>query len=404
MVTVHPIRGIRLRPEIASLVFSNRKQSKYHCRVTSTFALVVQRSDIEIANAAFFEMLKQSWFCAEDTASLYVYRQSKNKKSYIGLIGAVSVEDYLHGRIKKHELTNIQKEDDLTSFVEQSVYSHEPVCLAYYARSEIDEIIEEVIRSAPDVELNTGEDVHHALWAIKSPTANELAKLFENMPSLFIADGHHRIAAASRHFRIRNQSEKHNTFNSQILSLLLPHHQLSILSYNRLVKKIWTKSDDDFLGEIRRFFYIKTIPENIVCDQSSIQMYFASCWYELRSKNVSKISSEAPSSVRANVSLQTNVFQTILGIQDCRSDARLHYINGTHGFEELKSLVDKKIFQFAFILPALLVEDFFHIVESGEILPPKSTWFEPKPLTGLIFHSPYVSRPREEFETAEQKN
>ncbi len=353
-------------------------------------------SDIVYATAKknFQNFIKKGNFIIEDKDCLYVYKQEMSGKTQIGLFACASVDEYEQDLIKKHELTRKDKEDDRARHVYETNCNAGPVFLTYRAKKEIDAVIERIISGAPLYDFtaaDSGLSVRHTFYKVDdTSTVNELLELFKSVPCLYVADGHHRAASG---FRVRaqrraqnpnhNGSEEYNFF----LTALFPHNQLNIMPYNRTVKDLNGLSETELLSKIRDKFEISELQTRAYkpAKTKNIGMYLKGKWYNLSPKQGSFDSGSPIKSLDVSI-LQENLLNPLLNIQDPRTDKRINFVGGIRGSEELEKLVDSSEYQIAFSMYPTSVEELMNIADAGAIMPPKSTWFEPKLRSGLVVH------------------
>ncbi|MGA2280127.1 MAG: DUF1015 family protein [Verrucomicrobiota bacterium] len=305
----------------------------------------------------------------------YLYRQIMGKHSQVGLVAAASCEEYLHGAIKKHELTRPDKEDDRTRHIEALNAQTGPVFLTYRANAELDKFIAKKIAfKKSDMDFTARDGVRHTAWAI---TDEEKIKFIETqfsaIPVLYIADGHHRCAAAARIFRSR-QGAGHS---GQFLAVIFPHNQLQILPYNRVVKDLNNWTPEQLLEIIGAVFPIEPNGKPQPSCKHEISLYLAGKWHTLGLRI--KLSAPRNSVDSLDVSLlQEHILSSAFGIDDPRTSKRLNFVGGIRGPAELEKLVDSGEYACAFSMFPTGIEDLMAVADAGGIMPPKSTWFEPK--------------------------
>jgi len=335
-------------------------------------------------------MLSEGVLARDPDACYYVYRLTMGSHVQTGLVAAASVEAYNADRIKKHEFTRPVKEDDRVRQIDALNAQTGPVFLAYPSRAEIDAILQRVSASAPDVDVTAADGVRHELWVVSdAATRDALTDGFEALPALYVADGHHRSAAAARVAAQRQAADSGHTGEESynyFLSVIFPHDQMQILDYNRVVRDLNGLQPEAFLERIRAAFSIEPSSAPVRPGRSGeYGMYLGGQWYRLN-LDPARIPADDPVA-RLDVSLlQDNLIQPILGIEDPRRDDRIDFVGGIRGLEGLEKRVDSGDWTVAFSLYPTTMEALMAVADAGEVMPPKSTWFEPKLADGLVTH------------------
>ncbi len=311
----------------------------------------------------------------------YVYRQKMGAHVQTGLVAAASVDEYDRGEIKKHELTREDKEDDRTRHIAALEANDEPVFLAYRASAEIDALVAEVTKATPEYEFVTDDGIGHTFWVAPESFNARLGAAFGKVDGLYIADGHHRSAAASRvHVLRQGKDGNHDGF----LAVVFPHNQLQILDYNRLVKDLNGADAAHFLARVAERF---TVEKTAVARPEAVHqfgMFLEGHWYRLTAKPGTW--EETPTGVLDVTILQRNLLAHVLAIGDPRTDKRIDFVGGIRGISELEKRVKSGSAAVAFAMFPTTLEQLMAIADAGEIMPPKSTWFEPKLRSGLVVH------------------
>jgi len=318
--------------------------------------------------------------------SFYIYQISMDQHTQTGIIAAVSVQEYNEGLIKKHEFTRPEKENNRTRHFEITNANTGPVLLTFRNNGEFQDQISDITNLGPDITFQADDGTNHSLWKITSPTTLEsLNRYFESIPALYIADGHHRAASASRVQKIRQENNPQHQGNESynyFLSVIFPHDEMQIQGYNRLVKDLAGLSDDRFLELIKTNFIIKELP-NVQSphQRHTFSMYLNGNWYRLNAKN--KIISDDPVSGLDASILQDHLLNPILEIDNPRTNNRIDFVGGIRGLEELerRCSLDAKV---AFALHPVSIDDLLTVADADKVMPPKSTWFEPKLRSGLV--------------------
>ena len=318
--------------------------------------------------------------------SFYIYQISMDQHTQTGIIAAVSVQEYNEGLIKRHEFTRPEKENNRTRHFEITNANTGPVLLTFRNNGEFQDQIPDISNRIPDITFQADDGINHSLWKITSPTTlKSLNRYFESIPALYIADGHHRAASASRVQKIRqdnNPQHQGNESYNYFLSVIFPHDEMQIQGYNRLVKDLAGLSDDRFLELIKTNFIIKDLPNlQIPHQRHTFSMYLNGNWYRLNAKN--KIISDDPVAGLDASILQNHLLNPILEIDNPRTNNRIDFVGGIRGLEELerRCCLDAKV---AFALHPVSIDELLIVADADKVMPPKSTWFEPKLRSGLV--------------------
>lgn len=321
----------------------------------------------------------------------YAYRLIMGKHVQVGLVAAASVADYDTNRIRKHEFTRPDKEDDRVRQIDALNAQTGPVLLAYPAAPEVDAILAAATQGEPDADSVAPESgVRHTLWVIRdAATLARLTERFDAMHALYIADGHHRSAAASRICAVRKAANPTHTGDepyNYFLAVIFPHHQMHILDYNRVIKDLNGLGEDAFMARVAESFMIEQAAEAVKpARPGEFGMYLNGRWSRLTIRG--DLVPHADPVGRLDVSLlQDNLIAPILGIDDPRRDKRIDFVGGIRGLAELEKRGNSGEMALAFSLHATRMEDLMAVADANEVMPPKSTWFEPKLADGLVSH------------------
>jgi len=334
------------------------------------------------AKENFTRLMRQGHLQQAANPGFYLYRQVMGGHSQIGIVAAASCQDYLDGEIKKHELTRPDKEDDRVRHIEALNSQTGPVFLVYRARPALDEFVRRKTAQAPEVDFTATDGVCHTSWTIRD--LNEIAliaKEFAAMPALYIADGHHRSAAAGRIF----QSRKGAGHSGCFLSVIFPDNQTQILAYNRVLKNLNGRTPAQFKAALADVFDIVPGPSAQPLAKHEVGLFMEGQWTRLRFKPQFTAAGKSVDLLDASL-LQTRVLQPLLGIDDPRTSKRVNFVGGIRGAGELEKLVNSGEAACAFSMFPTSIEDMMAIADSGAIMPPKSTWFEPKLRDGMFSH------------------
>jgi uncharacterized protein (DUF1015 family) len=315
--------------------------------------------------------------------SYYVYRLTWRDRVQTGLAAVASVADYETNRIRKHELTTPVKEDDRVRQIEAVNAQTGPVMMAYPPAPEIDTLLAQASTRTPDVDVTADDGVRHQLWVVgDDDTIARLTRAIDALPALYIADGHHRSAAASRIAAARRGDGSHREF----LAVVFPHHQMTILDYNRVIRDLNGHSPDQLLAQLRERFEVTPSEQPVrPASAGEFGMYLDSCWYRLALRP--DLIPESDPIGRLPITLLTrNVIEPLFGITDQRADKRIDFVGGGRGLGELERRVASGDMAVAFALYPTQMTDLIAVADAGEIMPPKSTWFEPKLADGMVNH------------------
>jgi uncharacterized protein (DUF1015 family) len=322
----------------------------------------------------------------------YLYQQKMEAHIQTGLVALVSVEEYKQNKIKKHELTKVEKEEDRLNHIITLNAHTGPVLITYRQQNEVDQLVETIVAGEPDYHFLVDDNIEHVLWTMMDDKLiKKLIDLFATIAFLYIADGHHRSAAAVRaceHLSKENPDHTGMESYNYFLAVLFPHTQLHILDYNRIVRDLNGYNTQSFLEKLGERFLVREYKGAIgyrPVVKHDFGMYLDSKWYRLSA--IPGTWSEQKTSDRLDVAiLYNNILKPILGIKDPRQDSRIDYIGGIKGFGTLESLVNSGKMAVAFTLHPPTIQDLLEIADQEEIMPPKSTWFEPKLRSGLVTH------------------
>ena len=336
------------------------------------------------------DFIRRGALVKENRDCFYVYRQSMGALTQTGLVVCASVDDYQSGVIKKHEHTRPDKEEDRVKHIDYLDANDEPVFYLSRSCAEVEGFIEGVTNGPSEYDFVSDDSVAHTLWVIADTTLiGRLTVLFEAIPRLYVADGHHRSAAAGRVREMRREKNPRHTGQEEynfFLTVIFPENQLHIMPYNRAVKDLNGHGATEFIDSLKTSFEIFPAQETVVPQgRHHFGMYLDGQWYHLHAK--AAIVNEADTVDRLDVSiLQNNLLGPLLGIHDPRTDKRIHFVGGIRGNEELVKLVDSGAYAVAFSLYPTSIGELIELADQDQIMPPKSTWFEPKLRSVLIVH------------------
>ena len=343
--------------------------------------------------AEHFQMFQdKGWLVQDEKENYYVYAQTMNGKTQYGLVVGAYVPDYMNGVIKKHELTRRDKEEDRMKHVRVNNANIEPVFFAYPDNAELDAIVAKYAATEPEYDfIAPGDGFGHTVWVIdQQEDIDAITKAFAAMPSLYIADGHHRSAAAAlvgAEKAQQNPNHKGDEEYNYFMAVCFPANQLTIIDYNRVVKDLNGLSAEEFLGAVAKNFIVEEKGEEIYKPQAlhNFSLYLEGKWYSLTAKEGTYDDND-PIGV-LDVTISSNlILDEVLGIKDLRSDKRIDFVGGIRGLGELKKRVDSGEMKVALALYPVSMKQLMDIADTGNIMPPKTTWFEPKLRSGLIIH------------------
>ena len=321
---------------------------------------------------------------AED--SLYVYQQRMGEHVQAGLVTLCSVREYEENQIKKHEFTRRDKEDDRTRHVSEQNANAEPVFLTYRFQAEIDAIVDGVRASDPLYDITTPDGIGHTVWRIADRVMiARLIELFRGVKALYIADGHHRTASAVRYgeaCRKRNSQPTGNEPYEWFMAVVFPQNQLKIFDYNRVVKDLNGLTPEQFLAKVGEKFEVSSTEKRQPSQAASFGMYLQGKWYKLQARAGSYPAADPIRRLDVSI-LQGNLLSPVLGIHDPRTDKRIDFVGGIRGMDELERRV-KDGYAVAFSMYPTSLDQLIDVADAGQVMPPKSTWFEPKLRSGLL--------------------
>ena len=413
MAIIKPFKGVRppqdLVEEVASRPYDvlNSEEAREEARGNekSLYHIIKPEIDFPVGTDEHDERVYQKaadnfrmfqdrgWLVQDEKENYYVYAQTMNGKTQYGLVVGAYVPDYMNGIIKKHELTRRDKEEDrmvLTRYVNANL---EPVFFAYRAVPEIDAIVEDIVKNQKaDYDFVAEDGFGHHFWAINCPETNKrLEELFATkVPNTYVADGHHRTAAAARigaEYTAKNPNHTGKEEYNFFMAVHFPDHQLKIIDYNRVVKDLNGLTEAQLLEKLNAHFEVKEMGTEIYhpAKLHEFSMYLGGKWYRLTAKAGSYDDND-PIGVLDVTILSKHVLADILDIQDLRTSKRIDFVGGIRGLGELKKRVDSGEMKVAFALYPVSMEQLLNIADTGNIMPPKTTWFEPKLRSGLVIH------------------
>ncbi len=411
MVRIKPFRGIRppaeYAAEVASRPYDVLNSQEAQKEATEKSLLHIIKPEIDFAPIAdehsdevyaravenFQTWRKKGWLVQDDTEKYYVYAQTMDGRTQYGLVAACHFDDYLQGKIKKHELTRPDKEEDRMVHVRIQNANVEPVFFSYPANREMDQIIDGIVtKHEPVYDFVAADGFGHRFWVIDDEAIQKrITEIFADIPALYVADGHHRTAAAARVGQEKMSQNPDHTGNEEycfFLAVIFPDNQLKIIDYNRLVKDLNGLTTTQLLDALTEHFEVKKCGAEIYHPDRlhNFAMYLDGAWYSLTAKPGTYDDND-PIGVLDVTILSNLVLDKLLGIKDLRTDKRIDFVGGIRGLGELQRRVDSGEMQVAFALYPVSMKQLIDIADSGNIMPPKTTWFEPKLRSGLVIHS-----------------
>ena len=402
MVRIKPFAALRPRPELAGKICElpydvmSSEEARTIAAGNRLSFLHVSKPEIDlppstdIYSAAVYakgqenlgRLVREGSLYVDSAPRFYFYRQIMGSHSQTGLVAIASCEDYLAGIIKKHELTRPDKEDDRVRHIEALNAQTGPVFLVYQAQLAIDRIAAETTTSDPEVDFTAADGVRHSAWSVRDHAAAEkIQQAFEALPAAYIADGHHRSAAAGRVFQTRKGAGNSGWF----LSVIFPHNQVKILPYNRVLKDLNGHTADQIQKALERVFEFLPGSGSEPGGKHEVGFYFEGKWQKLRFRPELTHAARAVDRLDATL-LQQHVLEPLFGIDNPRTSKRVNFVGGIRGLGELEKLVGSGEYACSFAMFPTGIEDLMSIADAGEIMPPKSTWFEPKLRDAMFSH------------------
>ncbi|SBV94653.1 DUF1015 domain-containing protein [uncultured Dysgonomonas sp.] len=411
MAVIKPFRGIRPPKSIVKEVVSrpydvlsslearleaegNEKSLYRIIKPEIDFETIIDEHHQDVYNRAvenFNKFQEKGWLVQDPEEYYYVYAQTMNGKTQYGLVVCSHVEDYMNDRIKKHELTRRDKEEDRMKHVRINNANIEPVFFAYPDNDGLDEIVKRVISGTAEYDFTASDGVGHHFWVIKDKNdIQRITELFAAIPDLYIADGHHRSAAAAlvgAEKAKQNPNHKGDEEYNFFMAVCFPDTQLNIIDYNRLVKDLNGLSAVEFLKKLEDHFTVEEKGADITAPTGlhNFSIYLEGKCYSLTAKEGTYDDNDPIGVLDVTISSKY-ILDEILGIKDLRSDKRIDFVGGIRGLGELKKRVDSGEMKLALALYPVTMKQLMDIADSGNIMPPKTTWFEPKLRSGLVIH------------------
>jgi uncharacterized protein (DUF1015 family) len=404
MALLQPLRALRPPKELAQKIACppydvvNREEAHAYAGGNEHCFFHISRPEIDLpagcdehadevhslgrSNLAKFR--ENGWLRLDSEAALYIYGQRLGDHAQVGVVGLASVADYDRGLIRKHELTRPDKEDDRTRHIDALGGNDESVFLTYQADPRIDALVANVTTGAPEYDFTSEDQVRHTLWIARGAASEALQAALSRVARLYIADGHHRCAAASRVAKSRRERHAPGNGHEYFLATVFPHDQVQILGYHRAVRDLNHHSPAQLLQRLRRDFDAQPTREKAPARRHEFGLYLDGAWYRMAARPQT-FPDDVLGALDVSI-LQDNVLRAILGIDDVRTDPRIQFVGGIRGAEELERLVDSGEHRAAFMLYPTQLQELMAVADAGQVMPPKSTWFEPKLRSGLLLH------------------
>lgn len=412
MAVLKPFKGLRPPRELAQKVASrpydvlNSEEARKEAEGNPQSLLHIIKPEIDFpagtdehsepvydkAVENFHLFKEKGWLVQDEKDRLYIYAQTMNGRTQYGIVGAASVDDYMNGVIKKHELTRKDKEEDRMKHVRNTNANMEPVFFTFPAVQELDDIVAKIVKETePQYDFVANDGFGHHFWVIEDEaTINRIVELFAEIPATYVADGHHRTAAAALVGNEKKEKNPNHTGNEEynfFLAVHFPDNQLQIIDYNRVVKDLNGLSEAELLEKLEEDFEVTEMGAEIFkpADLHTFGMYLGEKWYKLVARS-GRYDDNDPIGVLDVTILSDLVLDKILDIKDLRTDKRIDFVGGIRGLGELKRRVDSGEMKVAFALYPVSMQQLIDIADTGNIMPPKTTWFEPKLRSGLVIH------------------
>lgn len=408
MAVIRPFKAYRPNEKTAHLVASvpydviNRAEAAELAKGNPISMLRVTRSEIEMpadidvyskevylkAKGNWERLINEAPITQDNEPHFYVYKLVMGNQQQVGIAATFSVEDYLNDIIKKHEKTRQVKEDDRTNHILNTEVQTGPVFLTYKGVAGIDKIVNDTMKkNEPVYDFTAPDGIKHTIWVMPVEYNNEVAAQFANVNYFYIADGHHRAASASRVQKIKKEQNPNHTGQEEynfFLAVIFPAEQLRIMPYNRVVFDLNGLNKEQLIEKIKSKFSVEDGTPN-PSDKKIFSMYIDKKWYTLKPNGNVKPGKTVGDNLDVSI-LQNYLLTPVLGIGDPRTDTRIDFIGGIRGTSELEKLVDSGKAAVAFSLYPVTLDDLINLSDAGEVMPPKSTWFEPKLRDGLVVH------------------
>ena len=413
MARIKPFKGVRPPKNIAQSVSSlpydvmNSEEAAQMAEGKPESLLHITRAEIDLPGCKdthhekvykkavenYKNFKQNNWLVQDDKPHYYIYAQTMDGRTQYGIVGAAAAQDYFDGVIKKHELTRPDKEEDrmvLTRYLNANI---EPVFFSYKAVPEIDEIVNNIVQNNEPVYDFTAEDgFGHHFWVVENEEDNiKLEQLFEQkVPYTYVADGHHRTAAAARIMEEKKANNPNHTGDeayNYFMAVHFPDNQLKIIDYNRVVKDLNGHTKEEFINKLKENFEVEKVGQEAYRPKElhEFSMYLEGDWYKLNAKEGTYNDNDPIEQLDVTL-LSNQILEPLLDIKDLRTSKRIDFVGGIRGLKELEKKVDSGDYKVAFALYPVSMDQLINIADTGNIMPPKTTWFEPKLRSGLVIH------------------
>ena len=410
MAIVRPFKALRPNKDVADKVASlpydvmNREEAKEMAKGNDLSFLHIVRSEMDVPSEVsqydetVYAKAKENlenfetngYMIQDDVPMYYIYRQIMDGRAQTGFVGCTSIDDYMNDIIKKHEFTLPAKEQDRINNFDTCDANTAPIFLTYRDNDVLGTILEEQTKVAPTYDFVSEDGISHIVWVVTDMDVNKtIQETFASIDYLYIADGHHRSASSVKVGMKRRQDNPEYTGEEEFnffMSVIFPESHLYIMDYNRVVKDLNGRTKEEFLSEIKEKFDVEVKEEQYRPESKhDFSLYLDKQWYKITAKESSFDASHPVNSLDAAI-CQNNILDPILGIEDPRKSKRIHFVGGIRGLGELEKVVDNKDYEVAIALYPVRMTDIMTVADAGEIMPAKSTWFEPKLRSGLFVH------------------
>ncbi len=411
MAKVKPFRGVRppkaLVEQVASKPYDvldsaeareeckGNEKSLYHIiKPEIDFDPMLEENDPKVYAKAvenFKKFQEQGWLVQDEKEAYYIYAQTMDGRTQYGIVVGADFHDYINGNIKKHELTRREKETDRMTHIQVNNANIEPVFLSFPDNAALEQVINDTRKTEPEYDFVSEDGIGHTLWVINDqPTIDAITSAFAAIPNLYIADGHHRTAAAAHVGEEKaNADPNHNGTEeyNYLLAVCFPESHLKVMDYNRVVKDLNGLSEEEFLAKVAEHFDVEDKGTEIYhpAKLHNFSLYLGGKWYSLTAKPGTYDDNDPIGQLDVKCS-SDYILRDILGIVDLRTDKRIDFVGGIRGLEELKRRVDSGEMKMALALYPVTMRQIINIADTGNIMPPKATWFEPKLRSGIVIH------------------
>ncbi len=403
MADLRPFQAFRPRRDLAALVASppydvvSTREARALVEGKPESFLHVSRAEVDLpdgiddhsdevherAKENLLGFVQEGILVQDQEPHLYLYAQTMGDHRQIGVVACASVAEYDRDLIKKHEKTRADKEDDRTRHIEALAAHDEPVFLTYRASTSIDALVADIVAIPGAIDFTTDDGVRHEIWVLSRGATSGLVKMFAAVPALYVADGHHRSAAASRvHRKLRGDGAQHDAF----LTVVFPHDQMKIMAYNRVVRDPQRRSAAALLDALGKVVDFVDEGTPVPASAKEVTIYLGGTWRRARFRAGTWDASDPVAALDASI-CQSSILQPLFAVNDPRKDNHIDFVGGIRGHQELERRVDAGDFDLAIHLHPTSIDELMAVSDAGLLMPPKSTWFEPKLRSGLFVHT-----------------